>query len=165
VDEESILGNDEVWSSQAGWTVPKAITFDPTVGSRLNFYRSFLDELFHAVDEESILDDDEFWSSQAGWTGRKAITFDPTVGWRSNFYRSFRMNFSTHWIRNRYSVMIRSGRARLDGRFERARTFDPTVGSRSNFYRSFPDELFHAVDEESILDDDEVWSSQAGWTG
>jgi hypothetical protein len=29
----------------------------------------------------------------------------------------------------------------------------------------FPDELFHGVDEESILADDEVWSSQAGWTG
>jgi len=28
----------------------------------------------------------------------------------------------------------------------------------------FPDELFHGVDEESILADDEVWSSQAGWT-
>jgi hypothetical protein len=33
VDEESILDDDEVWSSQAGWTVRKAITFDPTVGS------------------------------------------------------------------------------------------------------------------------------------
>jgi hypothetical protein len=41
LDEESILGDDEVWSSQAGWTVGKAITFDPTVGSRSNFYRSF----------------------------------------------------------------------------------------------------------------------------
>jgi hypothetical protein len=28
----------------------------------------------------------------------------------------------------------------------------------------FPDALFHGVDEESILDDDEVLSSQAGWT-
>jgi len=34
VDEESIHGDDEVWSSQASWTVRKAITFDPTVGSR-----------------------------------------------------------------------------------------------------------------------------------
>jgi len=34
VDEGSILGDDEVWSSHAGWTVRKAITFDPTVGSR-----------------------------------------------------------------------------------------------------------------------------------
>jgi hypothetical protein len=26
------------------------------------------------------------------------------------------MNFSMEWMRNRYSVMMRSGRARLDGR-------------------------------------------------
>jgi hypothetical protein len=41
VHEESILDDDEVWSSQAGWTDRKAITFDPTVGSRSNFYWSF----------------------------------------------------------------------------------------------------------------------------
>jgi hypothetical protein len=28
--------------------------------------------------------------------------------------------------------------------------------------KEFLDALFHGVDEESILDDDEVWSSQAG---
>jgi hypothetical protein len=38
------------------------------------------------------------------------------------------------WMRNRYSVMMRSGRARLEKRFEMAITFDPTVGSRSNSY-------------------------------
>jgi len=47
------------------------------------------------------------------------------------------MPFSIEWMRNRFSVMMRSGQARLDGQFERAITFDPTVGSRSNFYRSF----------------------------
>jgi hypothetical protein len=47
------------------------------------------------------------------------------------------MPFSMEWLRNRYSVMMRSDQARLDRRFERAITFDPTVGSRSNFYRSF----------------------------
>jgi len=59
---------------------------------------------------------------------------------------------------------MRSGRARLDGRFARAITFDPTVGSRSNFYWSFRKPFLHGVDEESIHGDDEVWSSQAGWT-
>jgi len=99
-------------------------------GSKGNKFRSdcwigikllleFLDALFEGVDEESILDDDEVWSSQAGWTGQKAITFHPTVGSGSNFYRSFRMKFSMEWMRNRYSMMMRSGRARLDGRFER----------------------------------------------
>jgi hypothetical protein len=28
--------------------------------------------------------------------------------------------------------------------------------------QDFSDALFHGVDEESILDDDKVWSSQAG---
>jgi len=41
VDEESIHDDDEVCSRQAGWTGRKAITFDPTVGSRSNFYWSF----------------------------------------------------------------------------------------------------------------------------
>jgi hypothetical protein len=79
----------------------------------------FPDELFHGVDEESILADDEVRSSQAGWTVRKAIIFDPTVGSGLNFYWSFRMHFSIEWMRNRYSMMMRSGRARLDGRLER----------------------------------------------
>jgi hypothetical protein len=29
------------------------------------------------------------------------------------------MHFSMEWMRYRYSMMTRSGRARLDGRFER----------------------------------------------
>jgi hypothetical protein len=47
------------------------------------------------------------------------------------------MPFSMEWMRNRYSVMMRSGRARLEGLFESAITFNPTVGSRLNFYWSF----------------------------
>jgi len=43
-----------------------------------------------------------------------AITFDPTVGSRSNSYWSFRMTFCMEWMRNGYSVMMRSGRARLE---------------------------------------------------
>jgi len=44
------------------------------------------------------------------------------------------MPFSMEWMRNRYSVMIMSGRAKLDGWFERAITFNLTVGLRSNLY-------------------------------
>jgi hypothetical protein len=33
-------------------------------------------------------------------------------------------------MRNRYSVMMRSGRAKREGGFESAITFDPTIGSR-----------------------------------
>jgi len=85
----------------------------------IKLLQEFPDALFHGVDEESILDDDEVWSSQAGWRVRKAITFHPIVGSRPNFYRSFWMHFSKEWMSNRYSMMMRSGRARLDGRVER----------------------------------------------
>jgi len=71
------------------------------------------------------------------------------------------MPFCMELMRNRYSVMMRSGRARLEQPFEMAITFDPTVGSRSNSYWSFPDALLHGVDEESMLGDDEVWPRHA----
>jgi len=119
VNEESILGDDEVWSSQPRWTVRKCHNFRSDRWIAIKLLLEFPDALFHAVDEESILGDDELWSSQAGWTVRKAITFDPTVGSRSIYNWSFRMPFSTQWMRNRYSVMMRSGPSRLDGRFER----------------------------------------------
>jgi hypothetical protein len=62
VDEESILGDDEVWSSQAGWTVRRGHNFrsDRWIASKL--LRELPDALFHAVDEKSILGDDEVWS-------------------------------------------------------------------------------------------------------
>jgi len=90
---------------------------DRLIGIKL--LQEFPYALFHALDDESILGDDEVWSSLAGSTVRKAITFDPTVGSRSNFNWSFRMPCSTHWMRNRYLVIMRSGPARLDGRVER----------------------------------------------
>jgi hypothetical protein len=37
------------------------------------------------------------------------------------------MPFSIEGMRNRYSVIMSSGRPRLDGRFERAIIFNPTV--------------------------------------
>jgi hypothetical protein len=47
------------------------------------------------------------------------------------------MPFCMELMRNRYSVMMRSCRAKLDKRFEMAITFDPTVGLRSKSYSSF----------------------------
>jgi len=45
--------------------------------------------------------------------------------------------FSMQWMRNRFSVMMRCGRPRLESRLEIGITFDPTVGWQSNFYWSF----------------------------
>jgi hypothetical protein len=98
---------------------PKCHNFRSDRWIAIKLSLEFPDALFHALDEESIVGDNEVSFSQAFWTVRKAITFDPTVGSRSNFYRSFRMNFSMQWMRDPYSMMMRSGRARLDGRFER----------------------------------------------
>jgi hypothetical protein len=69
------------------------------------------------------------------------------------------MPFSTHWMRNRYSVMMRSGPARLDGRFERD-NFRSDRWIAIKLLLEFSDALFHGVDEGSIVGDDEVWSSQ-----
>jgi hypothetical protein len=65
VDEESILGDDEVWSSQAGRTGRKGYNFRCERWIAMKLLLEFLDALFHGVDEESILGDDEVWSSQA----------------------------------------------------------------------------------------------------
>jgi len=72
LDEESILGDDEVWSSQAGWMVPNCHNFRSDRWIAIKLLLAFPDALFHGVDEESMLGDDEVWSSQAGWTVRKA---------------------------------------------------------------------------------------------
>jgi len=60
---ESILGDDEVWSSQTGWTVRKGHNFRPDRWIAINLLLEFPDALFHRVDEESILGDDEVSSS------------------------------------------------------------------------------------------------------
>ena len=70
--------------------------------------------LFHGVDDESILGDDEAGRARLEYRFEMAITFDATVGSLSNSYWSFRMPFCMEWMRNRYSVMMRSGRARLE---------------------------------------------------
>jgi len=65
VNEESILGDDEVWSSQPWRTVRKCHNFRSDRWIAIKLLLEFPDALFHAVDEESILGDDEVWSSQA----------------------------------------------------------------------------------------------------
>jgi hypothetical protein len=82
VDEASILVDDEIWSSQARWTVQNCHNFRSDRWIAIKLLLEFLDALFHGVDQESILGDDEVWWSQAGWTVERAITFDPTVGSR-----------------------------------------------------------------------------------
>jgi len=70
------------------------------------------------------------------------------------------MNFSMEWMRKRYSVMMRSGRASMDGR-SKGHNFRSDRWIAIKLLLEFSDALFHGVDEESILGDDEIWSSQA----
>jgi len=65
VDEESILGDDEVWSSQAGWTVRKGHNIPSDRWIAIKLLLEFLDALFHGVDEELLLGDDEVSSRLA----------------------------------------------------------------------------------------------------
>jgi hypothetical protein len=57
-------------------------------------------------------------------------------------------------------MMMRSGRARLDGR-SKGHNFRSDRWIAIKLLQEFPGELFHVVDKKSIIDDDEVWSSQA----
>jgi len=61
VDEESILGDDEVWSSQDGWTVRKGHNFRSDRWIAIKLLLEFPDALFHGVYEESLLGDVEVW--------------------------------------------------------------------------------------------------------
>jgi len=65
VAEESILGDHEVWSSQARWTVRKGHNFRSDRWIAMKLLLEFPDALFHGVDEESILGDDEVVSRLA----------------------------------------------------------------------------------------------------
>jgi len=60
-----ILDDDELWSSQAGWTVRKGHNFRSDRWIAIKLLLEFSDALFHAADEESILGDVEVWSSKA----------------------------------------------------------------------------------------------------
>jgi len=63
-------------------------------------------------------------------------------------------------MRDRYSVLMRLvDPGFMDGLKGHNFRSDRWIGIK--LLLEFPDALFHGVDEESILDDDEVWSSQA----
>jgi hypothetical protein len=65
--------------------------------------------------------------------------------------------FSMQWMRNRLSVMMRCGRPGLSDVLK-SHNFRSDHWIAIKLLLEFPDGLFHGVEEESILDDDEVWS-------
>jgi len=75
--------------SRPTYRFERAVTFDPTVGSPSNFFRSFrtpfpLEQKWNRY---------SLWRrslrSRQAYRFERAVTFDPTVGSPSNFYRSF----------------------------------------------------------------------------
>jgi len=71
----------------------RAITFDPTVGSPLIFYRSFRKpfSLEYMWNRYSVCR--RYRRSRPEYRFDRAITFDPTVGSPIIFYRRFRKLF------------------------------------------------------------------------
>jgi len=70
------------------------------------------------------------------------------------------MPCSIQWMRDRYSVMMRSLEPGLmDGLKGHNIRSDRWIAIK--LLLEFSDALFHGVDEGSLLSDDEVWSSQA----
>jgi hypothetical protein len=68
--------------SRPAYRFQRAVTFDPTVGSPSNFYRSFLsflqefpDTAFLAVDVEALLDEAEVSALETSVPVRKARNF------------------------------------------------------------------------------------------
>jgi hypothetical protein len=57
--------------SRPEYRFERAITFDPTVGSPSNFYRSFTDAVFHVVDMELLLGEAEVSSLETRVPGSK----------------------------------------------------------------------------------------------
>ena len=90
VDEESILGDDNVWSRHARVMVRNGHNFDPTVGSRSNSYWSFRMPFSTEWMRNGY---SVIWRSGRAMLELRfemTITFDPTFGSRSNSYWSFK---------------------------------------------------------------------------
>ena len=58
VDMEWLLGDEDVWSPVLEYRLKRAITFHPTVGSRLKFPQA----VFLGVAMEWLLGEEDVWS-------------------------------------------------------------------------------------------------------
>jgi len=86
---EWLPGDQDVWLVELEYLVKKAITFDPTVVSRSNFYWGFREAVFIGVVFECLLGDEVNWSAELEYRFKRAITYDPSIGSRLNFYKGF----------------------------------------------------------------------------
>jgi len=133
---EWLLGYEDVWSIKLEYWLKRAITFDPTVGSRSNFYRGFqrlfsLDKLLNRCSVTRTSGREPWVSAQKGHN----VWFDRWIAIK--FLQVFReavfIGVAMEWLLRDEDVWS----VELEYWLTRAITFDPTVGSRSNFYSGF----------------------------
>ena len=83
------LGDENVRSPVLEYRLKSAITFEPTVGLRSNFYRVFPEAVFIGVAMECLLGDEDVSSVILEYLLKSTVTFDPTVELRTKFYKGF----------------------------------------------------------------------------
>jgi hypothetical protein len=91
---ESLLRDEEVWSASLEYRLKRAITFNPTVGSRLKFYKGFqrLFSLGYLWNCYAMMKRSSQPYLSIG--SKRDITFDSTVVSHSQFYVGFQRLFS-----------------------------------------------------------------------
>jgi len=72
---ESLLIEEDALLSQTGITAERAITFDPTVVSRVQVFQHFLEAVFLVLPMESLLVEVDVMSRQTGIKAEKGHNF------------------------------------------------------------------------------------------
>jgi hypothetical protein len=131
-----LLGDEDVWSGELEYPLKRAITFDPIVGSRPNFYKGFqrlfsLGKLWNRCSVTRMSSRQSWVSAQKGhnfWSDRR-IALKCLQG----FPEAVFLRVTMEWLvgdEDVWSPILEYG-------LKSAITFDPTVGSHLNFYRGF----------------------------
>jgi hypothetical protein len=136
-----------------------AITFDPTIGSRLNICTSFMKPFSLGLlwNRNSVTRRPSQPEFSNGW--KWPYHFYSTVGMLSNFCTSFQRPFSLGFLCNRYSVTRRSIRPDLSNGLKWPLFFIPPLDRAQMFSQVFGGR-FPWVAIESLLGDEEVWSAR-----
>jgi hypothetical protein len=93
---ESLLEDKEVLSAMLEQQLKKAITFDPTVGSRSNCYTGFRRLFSLGYLWNQLLSDEMVWSANLEFRLEKAINFDPMLDRAKIFTRVSKGRFP--WV-------------------------------------------------------------------
>jgi hypothetical protein len=133
---ECLLGDEDVWSTEPEYRLKRARTFDPTIGSRSNFYSGFqrlfsLGKLWNRCGVTRMSGLQPWVWAQNG----QNILSDRwiAVKFLQGFPDAVFLGVTMEWLMGDGYVLSASNEYRLT----RAITFDPTVWSLSKFYWGF----------------------------